>query len=873
MTATTTGFGHTLKRLRLAAGLTQEALAERARVSLRAVSDLERDPRRTPRLDTVTLLADALEVPPAQRAELLAAARPPSGAAPAGRRPIPRPLTPLIGRAGVAAALVELLERDEMQLLTLTGPGGVGKTRLALEVVRRVADTFAGGSVFVDLAPLRDPNLVIAAVAQQFGLDERAAVAVSERLAAALRGKHVLVLLDNFEHLLDARTDLMALLTSCPGVMALVTSRVPLRVRGEREYRIAPLELPRLGADELGDSAAVELFVDRARAVGVELSPSAAPAVAEICRRLDGLPLAIELAAARVRLLPPDTLLRRLEQRLPVLVGGPADLPDRQKTMRDAIAWSYQLLSERGAALFRTLAVFAGGCPLDAIESLSDDVSVVDTLAELVDASLVSVRQDEPELRITMLETIREYGLERQQAAGETEEVARRHAKYFVALAEQDRAAAEREQDNLRAALDWALDNRDAHTTLRLCGSLWWFWLERGHLTEGIGRARAALELPAADTVPATVKLAALTGAAKLAIATSSVAEATAWCERLVELGRRHGTTTELVTALNARGELARTQDRYADAARDHEEAAALAVADPERAGYAEALIGLSYDTFFTGDFRRAEELAERGLAATRASGSDRELADALLLLAWQATHAGEYERAHRLGTEAVELFRALKDTGQIALALRYLGSNAQQSGQWESAGAYLEEGHTLYRERGEDQVADELLAHLAHVAMATGHLTKAHELGIIALDSARRYADQWGIAMSTTHLGHVELAAGRIDAARALFAESAAVFQAIDNPLYLAWCLEGLAGIAVADKRWTRAAQLCAARETLLAKIAGDLQPMNPPGHEHTLATVDRELGATGIAVARNSAQDVPLAELIAAASADSAS
>lgn len=872
MTATTTGFGHTLKRLRLAAGLTQEALAERARVSLRAVSDLERDPRRTPRLDTVTLLADALEVPPAQRAELLAAARPPSGAAPAGRRPIPRPLTPLIGRAGVAAALVELLERDEMQLLTLTGPGGVGKTRLALEVVRRVAESVADGVVFVDLAPLRDPNLAIAAVAQQFGLDERAAVAVSERLAAALRGKHVLVLLDNFEHLLDARTNLMALLSACPGVTALVTSRVPLRVRGEREYRIAPLEVPRLGADELGDSAAVELFLDRARAVGVELSPSAAPAVAEICRRLDGLPLAIELAAARVRLLPPDTLLCRLEQRLPVLVGGPHDLPDRQKTMRDAIAWSYQLLSVRGAALFRMLAVFAGGCPLDAIEVLSDDVSVVDTLAELVDASLVSVRQGEPELRIAMLETIREYGLERQQAAGETEEVARRHAEYFLGLVEQDRATAEQERDNLRAALDWALDKRDALTAQRLCGSLWWFWLERGHLTEGIGRARAALELPA-GTVPATVKLAALTGAAKLAIATSSVAEATAWCERLVELGRRHGTTTEQVIALNARGYFARTQDRYTDAARDHEEAATLAESSQKRAGYAEALIGLSYDTFFTGDARRAEELAERGLAATRASGSDRELADALLLLAWQATHAGGYERAHRLGTEAVELFRALKDTGQIALALRYLGSNAQQSGQWESAGAYLEEAHTLYRERGEDQVADELLAHLAHVDMATGDLTKARDLGTIALDSARRYADQWGIAMSTTQLGHVELAAGRIDVARALFAESAGVFQAIGNPLYLAWCLEGLAGIAVADKRWTRAAQLCAAREALLAKIAGDLQPMNPPGHEHTLATVDRELGATGIAVARNSAQDVPLAELIAAASADSAS
>lgn len=538
--------------------------------------------------------------------------------------------------------------------------------------------------------------------------------------------------------------------------------------------------------------------------------------------------------------------------------------------MRDAIAWSYQLLSVRAAALFRTLAVFAGGCTLDAAESLGDDTSVVDTLAELVDASLISVRQAGPEPRIAMLETIREYGLERQQAADETDEVARKHAEYFVALAERDRDAAERERDNLRAALDWALDNRDALSAQRLCGSVGWFWLERGHLTEGIGRARSALELPSASDVPPAVQLAVLTIAAKLAIATSSVAEATDWCERLVELARRHGTTTELVTALNARGELARTQDRYADAARDHEEAVALAESARDRAGYAEALIGLSYDTFFTGDARHAEELAERGLAATRASGSDRELAEALLLIAWQATHAGEYERANRLGSEAVELFRTLKDTGKIAEGLRYLGSTAQQADQWNLARTYLEEAHTLCRERGEDQVADELLAHLGHVAMATGDLTKAHELGTIGLDSARRYADQWGIAMSTTHLGHVELAARRIDAARALFTESADVFQAIGNPLYLAWCLEGLAGVAVADDKWHLAAQLCAARETLLVEIGGALPPMNRPGHQHTLTAVDEALGATGIAAARESTQVIPLADLIASAQAE---
>ena len=409
-----------------------------------------------------------------------------------------------VGRERELAELGELLARDDVRLLTLVGPGGTGKTRLALQVAAAASERFANGAAFVQLAPVREPELVLPAIAQTLGLREQPGESALETLGEYLGNREVLLVLDNLEQVLPAAPALASLLAEAPDLKLLATSRTPLRLSGERAYRVP----------QLAPAESVALFVERARnaAAGFELTDENADAVAAICRRLDGLPLAIELAAPRVRTLTPQALLRRLDQRLPLLTGGAQDADERQRTLRNTIAWSYDLLLEREQALFRRLGVFVGGLRLEAAAAVADpddSTDVLEDLDSLVEKSLLlRLREDsDGEPRFWMLETIREYALEQLEAAGELERAIEQHGLWFAELAEDLDAEAETgdqsasvarlvdDYPNLRTAIERARERRDGELLLRLATALWSFWSTRGYVAEGRQALEDALEL------------------------------------------------------------------------------------------------------------------------------------------------------------------------------------------------------------------------------------------------------------------------------------------------------------------------------------------------------------------------------------------
>ena len=722
----------------------------------------------------LAMVRDRIADTPALRAEC-----------PCSNLPVPR--TAIIGRQREEAVLRELLLRENVPLVTLTGPGGIGKTRLALQVVGDLADQFPGGVSYVALSAVVEPGSITSAIAQAVGLREVARQSPHEKLAeyfGALTSP-MLLFLDNFEHLVSAAPAIAQLLASSPKLTVIVTSQAPLHIYGEHEFPVPPLALPdpknvqRLEA--FSRLPAIALFVERARAVKPDfaLTKENASAVAAICARLDGLPLAIELAAARIKLLSPSAMLTRLEGSLNLLTGGARDLPMRQQTLRRTVHWSYSLLNPAEQTLFSRLSVFTGGCTLEAVEAVCDTrgdigVDILDGVASLVDKSLIQqLEQPDAEARFHMLSTIREYALERLAESGAESAIRRAHAAYYVVLAEEgaeelashpewlDRF--EIEHENLRSALNDLVDTGEANWGLRLGAALFRFWETREYLAEGRGSILKLLKLKGATEHP-KLRNRLLFNAAVLTGEQGDYAAARELCEQSLE--------------------------------------GCAFLRDDQ--GVAVALNGLAANARNQGDLTAASSSFEQCVEIWRNIGDPVDIARALSNLANVLKLQGEYSRASSLYEECLAIFRDIGDVCGVAWTLNYQGDLAKGNADFVAAQSFYEQ----------------------------------------SLAAFRQIHDEWGIASVLCDLGSLSNDQGNLADTERLFDESARMFQNLGHKRGIARVLECQATSAAAHLQARRSLRLAGAAAALRQQLGAPLTPAEQSRLEKILEPQRKALG-----------------------------
>jgi predicted ATPase/class 3 adenylate cyclase len=696
---------------------------------------------------------------------------------------LPAQLTRFVGRQRELAEVRELLERPLVRLLTLTGPGGTGKTRLAVHVAADAQALFPDGVAFVPLAPVNDLGLVVPTIAQSLSVGEAAGQSILERLTEHLGDRRLLLVLDNFEQVLAAAPSVIQLLAACPQLRVVVTSRAPLHVSGEQVYPVLPLSLPdqdHRGLGDIGSSEAVALFVERARARSPRfaLTDTNAPVVAEICRRLDGLPLAIELAAARSGMLSPRALLGRLERRLQLLGGGGRDLPGRQQTLRATIDWSHDLLEAGEQLLFARLAVFAGGCTLEAAEmvcNLEGNLDVATGLDGLVDKSLLQPREGpDGDPRVGLLETVREYALERLATRGEVDAAAGRHADYYLGLAERAESELfgaqqgvwlerlEVDLDNFRAALTWSLTHQDIERAGRMAGALMAFWDSRGYMSEGLQWLDAALEHRDSLSRPALAK--ALFAKANL----------------LLEIGVDH---------------------------------------------------------------RQADTLLTESLSLFQALGDTIWTVRTISMLGWAALRAGDVDRSVEFREQALALARDEGDLWNLAMALGNLGGSLLKAEDLARARAVYDESLAVYRAVGEPAGIGLALWGLGMTALGEGDRRRAATLLEESLELARKANTLSGVGRCLADLGIVALYDGDYGQAAALLEESLTLAMRLEEQLLIGECLWGLAAVNAAQAQPARAARLWGAAAALHYELYLPAFAVRPI-EERLLAPARRRLG-----------------------------
>lgn len=771
---------------------------------------------------------------------------------PAGVR-LPSAPDRLIGREEELARVRSLLLREDVRLLTLTGAPGAGKTRLALEAAADVAGAFPGGVVFVDLAPVTQPAYVIRTIAHHLDVRLRADRGAVGLLVPVLADRQLLLVLDNFEHLLDAASDVAALVDALPKLKVLVTSREPLHLRREHQFAVPPLRVPDLSRaldpKVVASSPAVMLFVARAQAVDrtFALTPANARVVAEICVELDGLPLALELAAVQVKTLSPEVIRGRLDHRLTLLQRAARDLPARHRSLRAAVGWSYSRLETGHQALFRRLAVFAGGFPLEAAEAVCADlpVDVLDGVASLVDKSLLQ-REGRPDdvLRFRMLEALREFALEQLAASGELHRAWHAHAEFYCALVERAEPVLtgpeqargldelEREYPNIRIVLDRARAGQvDAAFLPRITAGLWRYWNVRGHWAEG--RTWTAAALPLVQSEPAVLRLRVVHGSSVLAWRSRDHEAATALAEEAAELARRLKDRLAEAHALRTLALVARDRRELVRARELAAQSLALFEALQDRQGTATAARLLGLVTIEADDFASAREPFERSLTLARELGDDRGAAWSTYGLAAVALAEGDLVQAEALGQACLRAFEARAERDGIAQAL----------------------------------------VHLGRVALARGRHEEAERLQGDALHLRRQLQEPVMIASSLRELAVITQEAGAGERAVGFYQQSLEGFERAGDPLGVARCLEGLAVLAAEDGQAEQAARLLGAAGALLDRIGVVQWPgwfpaeVPPERLARARAAAEEQLGLDAVGRAAAAGAALPLSVVVAEA------